>query len=129
MSNHVNEAFRRAAARGGPLFKTYHAFGQALDDKGRPDPGKLDWLYAAPGALRWRDVDDGQGAGGVPGAGAGVVTLYTEHDMPLPVALQGPDGAWLLVASGLERDSLGAGLRLAVERWTGAAPTIRRGAP
>lgn len=127
--NEAARAFARAASRGVPLYKRFDAFAQALDDMGRPDPGKVDWLFAAPGTLRWRSLEDGPGAGGVLGAGNAVCTLYIDHDLPLPVALQGPDGAWLLVVSGLERDSLGAGLRLHVQTWTGDAPSIRGGAP
>jgi len=100
-----------------------------LDDHGRPDPGVLDFIFAAPGVVKWRDIDDDKGEGGIHGAGNAVCTLYTDHAGPVPTALQGPDGDWFLVVSGLERDSLGAGLRLHVQRWTGALPTIRGGTP
>ena len=125
--NSVADAFRRAALHS-PLFKTYALYRQATGAHGRPEPGLYDWLADARGALHWRDVDK-FGDGKLTGAGDGVLTVYT--DMPtVPDAVQDCDGAWYVVASGLERDGLGAGLRLAVRRWTEPElPTIRAGAP
>lgn len=127
MSNHVNEAFRRAA-KVSPLFRTYGLFRQATGDHGRPEPGLYDWLADARGALHWKDVDK-LGKGELTGAGDGLLTVYA--DIPcVPDVVQDSDGAWYVVASGLERDGLGAGLRLAVRRWTQPdLPTIRAGAP
>lgn len=125
--NSVADAFRRAA-RHSPLFKTYGLFRQATGDHGRPDPGVYDWLTDARGALHWKDADK-FGAGELTGAGDGVLTIYTDLQC-VPDVVQDSDGAWYVVASGLERDGLGAGLRLAVRRWTQPdLPRLRAGSP
>lgn len=129
MSSHVNDAFRRAAARGGPLYRSFYAFRQVLDEYGRIDPGRFDWMFAAPGAVRWRDDEDKGEQGERALSFNGVVTLFCDYEGQPPDLLQDAQGQWLLVISGLERDSLGAGLRLHVQRWTGDAPSIRAGAP
>ena len=125
--NSPADAFRRAA-RHSPLFKTFALFRQATGAHGRPEPGLYDWLSDARGALHWRDADK-FGKGELTGAGDGVLTMYTDLQ-GIPDAAQDSEGNWYVVASGLERDGLGASLRLAVRRWTEPElPTVRAGAP
>lgn len=120
------DAFRRAA-RFNPACRTFGLYANTLDTKDRPTAAVLDWLADARGVLRWRDVDR-DGDRGVQGPGDGVLTLYTDFPT-VPNAVQDVDGSWLEVVSGLERDALGAGLRLAVRRRNGCAPSIRVSPP
>jgi|GEM_PF-3205976 hypothetical protein len=115
-------AFRRAA-RFNPACRTFGLYANTLDAKDRPTSAVLDWVADARGVLRWRDVDK-DGSRGVQGPGDGVLTLYTDFQT-VPDAVQDMDGSWLEVVSGMERDALGAGLRLAVRRRSGCAPAVR----
>lgn len=115
--NEATRAFARAASRGGPLFKVFHAYRCAKDDKGR-NSGSYDFAFAAPGALKWLDSDDNRAQ----------ATLYSDWTGPIPDALQAPDGEWFTVHETKASDTLGAGLRLTVYRMPDAPP-IRAPAP
>lgn len=129
MTNQVAAAFARAATRGGPMFQDFHAFRVTLDDKGRPG-GPLDWAFTAPGAVQWRSTNPlPAGIVGTFTTGEGMATLYSDWSGPLPDYLQDRDGTWFEVKEGLERDGLGASLRLKVKRWNGEPPAIRSPAP
>lgn len=127
------DAFARAFSRG-PLSRQFQCFAQVLEpagrSAGRPKVGHFRWMFTAPGALRWRDVEASEKGEQITSmAGTGVATLFTPYDGPLPVLLHSDKDGWLFVANGLERDGLGAGLRLAVQRWSGDLPVIDGGLP
>jgi hypothetical protein len=127
--NEAAAAFARAASRSNPLFQTFHAYRTTLDDKGRAAM-PLDWAFTAPGAVQWRSTNPlPAGIVGTFTTGEGMATLYTDWAGPLPDYLQDREGNWYEVKEGLERDGLGASLRLKVKRWNGEAPTIRSPAP
>lgn len=86
--------------------------------------GFYDLLFAAPGALRWKDVDRTDAGGADVYMGEGVLTLYSDFPGPTPDFLREPDGNWLLVTSAAERDALRATLRLSVRRWVGNEPEL-----
>lgn len=128
--NSAADAFARAAKHA-PLFKPFRLYGRAeIERLHQQAEIVFDWQADARGALRWKAFEKFlHPADPTFAMGDGVLTLYA--DLPtIPDAVLCEDGAWLLVDAGLERDGLGAGLRLAVRRWTEPnLPTIRAGAP
>lgn len=127
--NHVQEAFARAAGRGGPLFRKFVAYRYtgATDDRGRPLLDHVDWQFSAPGSLRWRDVDQPDRAD--PNLGHGLLTLFLAWPGPTPDYILTTDAEWLLCMSALDADALNASLKLQVKRWAGEPPTILYAGP
>lgn len=127
MANHVQEAFARAAGRGGPLFRSFTAYRAAgvTDDLGRPLPNVVDLWFSAPGALQWKDVDAQDRAD--PHLGLGVLTVFLDWPggAPAPDFVRDEEtGNWLLVLSGMDADALRASFRLQVKKWNEDPPEI-----
>lgn len=145
MTNPVQDAFRRAAQRGGPLFQRYDVFVWA--DAERQKEPRLNWLFSAPGAQRWFDVDDGGNSGieDLPNAhtldrvrqrtlwqerGAGIITLFTNWDsLQKPDYIRDHEGTFYSVKALLGRDALAASVRFEVRKRYGRSPEIAYDAP
>lgn len=119
------DAMRRAA-RFIPGMGVMHLYTRAADPvHNRPTPNLFDYAETVQGSVRWRDLDEVSNLGGGD-VGDGVVTLVAPVG-PTPDLIQTADGAFLLVKGAAGRDALGMAVKVAVMRWTGAAPTVQGG--
>lgn len=151
MTNHVQDAFRRAAQRGGPLFAHYDAFARdsfTLRDRLNDtiDP-RIHHVFSAPGAQRWSDIDEdaqavheqltreqmktnhGTGRLLFTLRGLGIITLFTDWDGDKPDYLRDHKGDWYIVRNILGRDALAASVRFEVRRRVGEPPDVGRDIP
>lgn len=150
MANHVQEAFRRAAMRGAPMWRRFDVFAYPDNptSRQRQEPNaRLHWMFCAPGALKWQDTDEpGQeireaqpydverfnNAGRVIAHERGLIIaqVFTEYDgAQTPDYLRDESGFFYRAKTLLGRDILNAGLRLQCRRRYGQPPEIATDAP
>lgn len=121
--NSPADAMRRAA-RFIPGMGALHLYTRATDPvHNRPTPNVFDYTETCQGSVRWRDVDEVSNLGGGD-VGDGVAVLVAPVGA-LPDLIQTADGAFLVVKGAAGRDAMGMATKVAVMRWTGAAPTVR----
>jgi hypothetical protein len=121
--NSPADAMRRAA-RFLPGMMDLALFTRAADPvHNRPTPNVFDYTETVRGSLRWRDVDEVSNLGGGD-VGDGVALLVAPAGAT-PDLIRLPDGSYLVVKGAAGRDGLGMATKVAVCRWTGAAPTVR----